>query len=242
MTTRTYRLRRADMDRGWHVLDASGRPLGRLASEVSGLLLGKHKPTYEPHLPMGDHVVVVNADQVRITGNKATQKVYYRHSGYPGGLRERTFEEQMARDPRRVIERAVRGMLPHNSRGRELFRRLKVYVGPEHPHTAQVMAGTGARTRKRTARVEVEPPAAAVVTPVAAPEVEVAAEVAAEPATETARPAARTGSLSRWRRSELDDEATRLGIEIDPAWKKADVIAAIEERRASTEAAEEQDE
>lgn len=244
MTTKTYRLRKADMDRSWHVLDASGRPLGRLASEVSKLLLGKHKPTYEPHLPMGDHVVVVNADRVRVTGNKATEKVYYRHSGYPGGLRERTFEEQMARDPRRVIEHAVRGMLPHNSRGRELFRRLKVYVGPEHPHTAQVMAGTGARARKRAARAEVELPAAAVVKPVAAPEapeVAEAAQVAAEPAAETAQPPARTGSLSRWRRAELDEEATRLGIEIDPGWNKADVIAAIEERQASAEAAEEQD-
>jgi len=129
------------MDRRWHVIDATGRPLGRVASEIAQLLLGKHKATYEPHLAMGDFVIVVNAKQVAVTGRKAEQKVYYRHTGYPGGLRERTYREQVARDPRFVIERAVRGMLPHNARGRELFRHLKVYAGPEHPHQAQVGAG-----------------------------------------------------------------------------------------------------
>ena len=229
MTMKTYRLRKAEMERGWHVLDASERPLGRLASEAARLLLGKHKPTYEPHLPMGDYVVVVNAQRVRISGNKATQKVYYRHSGYPGGLRERSFEEQMALDPRRVVETAVRGMLPHNALGRELFRHLKVYPGPDHPHVAQVMAGTGARARKRAARA----PAA---TETAAPQQQLAA---AEPApAEAAAPAATPGSLSRWRRAELDEEAKRLGIEIEPKWKKADVVAAIEEQRAVTDAAE----
>ena len=231
MTTKTYRLRKAEMERRWHVLDASERPLGRLASEAARLLLGKHKPTYEPHLPMGDYVVVVNAQRVRISGNKATQKIYYRHSGYPGGLRQRTFEEQMERDPRRVVETAVRGMLPHNALGRELFRHLKVYPGPDHPHVAQVMAGTGARARKRAARV----PGAAET---AAPEQQLAAP---EPAPgEAAAPAARPGSLSRWRRVELDEEAKRVGIEIEPNWKKADVVAAIEEQRAVTDAAEEQ--
>ena len=228
MTAKTYRLRKADMESSWHVLDAGGRPLGRLASEVAALLLGKHKPTYEPHLAMGDYVVVVNAGQVRLTGNKESQKVYYRHSGYPGGLRERSFEEQMDRDPRRVVETAVRGMLPHNSRGRELFRHLKVYAGPEHPHEAQVMAGTGERARKRAARV-----ATAAAEPVAP----VATAVAEAPA-----PAARSRSLSRWLRSELDDEAVRLGIEIAPEWNKADVIAAIQEQRAANEAPEQQSE
>ena len=160
MTTKTYRLHSGSMDRSWHVLDAKGRPLGRLASEAAQLLMGKHKPSYEPHLAMGDFVVVVNAKEVAITGNKTQQKVYYRHSGYPGGLKERTLQEQLDRDPRRVVERAVKGMLPGNSLGRELFRHLKVYAGPSHPHQAQVRAGTGSRTRQRSE----QPPAAAVGT------------------------------------------------------------------------------
>jgi large subunit ribosomal protein L13 len=245
MTTKTYRLSAKQMDRRWHVIDASGRPLGRLASEAAGLLLGKHKPTYEPHLPMGDHVVIVNAEQVAITGDKRRNKVYYRHSGYPGGLRERTFEEQMARDPRRVIERAIKGMLPRNSRGRELFRHLKVYIGPEHPHEAQVAAGTGARARKRAAQeakaaeVAAAAPAAETAPPpeVVAPEAEApvvepeAAEAAPEAVAEEAveRP---TGALRRWRRSELDAEAGRLGITIEDGWRKDDVVEAIEAYRA----------
>jgi large subunit ribosomal protein L13 len=162
MTTKTFRLHSGSMDRPWHVLDAKGRPLGRLASEAAQLLMGKHKPTYEPHLPMGDYVVVINAKESVITGNKATQKVYYRHSGYPGGLKERTYQEQFDRDPRRVIERAVRGMLPSTTLGRELFRHLHVYSGPTHPHAAQVRAGTGARAQHRA---EVEAAAAASGTP-----------------------------------------------------------------------------
>lgn len=160
MTTKTYRLSGKAMDRKWHVLDAEGVPLGRIASEAAKLLLGKHKPTYEPHLAMGDFVVVVNASKVAFTGDRQA-KVYYRHTGYPGGLRERTLEDQLERDPRRVIEKAVKGMLPHNARGRELFRHLKVYRGPEHPHQAQVMAGTGARARKRgeTSQAAVSAPA-----------------------------------------------------------------------------------
>ena len=130
----------------------------------------------------------------------------------------------------------MRGMLPHNARGRELFRHLKVYAGPDHPHTAQVMAGTGARARKRAARAEAEPRATAV--PAVVEEAEHGAEEAAPPAAPSepaaAAPGPRgTGSLSRWRRAELDEEAARLGIEIDPAWRKAEVIAAIEERRAT---------
>ncbi|MEX2230176.1 MAG: 50S ribosomal protein L13, partial [Dehalococcoidia bacterium] len=160
MTTKTYRLRAADIDRAWQVVDAADRPLGRVASEAAHMLLGKHKPTYEPHLSMGDHVIVVNAGQVVLTGNKAEQKVYYRHSGYPGGLRTRSFEVQMQKDPTRVLERAIRGMLPHTSLGRELFRHLRVYAGADHPHTAQVMAGTGERARKRVSRDEREAAAA----------------------------------------------------------------------------------
>jgi large subunit ribosomal protein L13 len=248
MTTKTYRLKAAQIDRSWHVLDAAGRPLGRLASEAARLLLGKHKPDYEPHLAMGDFVVVVNAAHVRLTGHKAEQKVYYRHSGYPGGLRERSFEKQMEMDPRRVVEKAVKGMLPHNSRGRELFRRLKVYSESDHPHTAQVMAGTGARARKRAAQEEAAALTAAKAAPAveAAPATPAATPAAAPVAAETAAPATepvaagddtpvRTGALSRWLREELDQEATRLGIEIEPDWKKGDVVAAIEAHRASAE-------
>ncbi len=143
MTTKTFRLSGNSLDRRWHVVDAAGRPLGRIASEVAQVLLGKHKPTYEPHLAMGDHVVIVNAGEVAVTGQKSLQKTYYRHTGYPGGLRERTLREQMAMAPTRVVERAVKGMVPHNARGRAIMRRLKVYVGPEHPHEAQVNAGRG---------------------------------------------------------------------------------------------------
>ena len=151
MTTKTYRLSAKQFDRRWLVVDAGGRPLGRVASEAARWLLGKHKPDYEPHLPMGDYVIVINASEVVLTGNKAQQKVYYRHSGYPGNLRQRTFEEQMERDPRKVLERAIRGMLPHTRLGRELFRHLRVYSGADHPHEAQLRAGTGARARRRAA-------------------------------------------------------------------------------------------
>ena len=149
ITMRTFRLSEKAMDRRWHVLDARDMPLGRLASEASKLLLGKHKPTYEPHLAMGDFVVVINAAGIALTGTKGADKVYYRHTGHPGGLRERSVQEQLERDPRRVVEKAVKGMLPHNARGRELFRHLHVYAGPDHPHEAQVNEGTGARARKR---------------------------------------------------------------------------------------------
>ena len=206
------------MDRRWQVLDAGGRPLGRVASDAARLLLGKHKPTYEPHLPMGDYVIVINASEVALTGNKAQTKVYYRHSGYPGNLRERTFEQQMARDPRKVIERAVRGMLPHNRLGRELFRHLRVYAGPDHPHEAQLRAGTGARARRRAAAAEVEVEAAGAVAVASESEEAAAGDEAA---------LRLSGSLNRFRRGELDTEAERLGIEIDPDWKKSDVVEAI---------------
>ncbi|GMU41811.1 MAG: 50S ribosomal protein L13 [Chloroflexota bacterium] len=148
MTTKTYRLSGNDVDRRWHVLDAAGRPLGRVANEAARLLLGKHKPTYEPHLAMGDFVIVINASKVDVTGTKQTSKVYYRHTNYPGGLRARTFQEQMNRDATRVIEKAVKGMLPSGVRGRAMLRMLKVYSDQTHPHQAQLAAGTGTRARK----------------------------------------------------------------------------------------------
>ncbi|MFM1798667.1 MAG: hypothetical protein RLZZ117_945 [Cyanobacteriota bacterium] len=127
----------ATLDRQWFVVDAADQTLGRLASEVAQVLRGKNKPTYTPHLDTGDFVVVINAEKVRVTGNKATQKLYKRHSGRPGGLKTETFAHLQARLPERIIETAVKGMLPHNSLGRQLFRKLKVYSGPDHPHAAQ---------------------------------------------------------------------------------------------------------
>jgi len=137
---KSYSLKAKEIDKGWHVVDATGQTLGRLASRVALLLMGKHKPTYSSHLDMGDFVVVVNAEKVRVTGKKLTDKVYYHHSGYMGGLKETTLQELLARRPGRVVEMAVRGMLPRNKLGDKLFKHLKVYAGPDHPHQAQVNA------------------------------------------------------------------------------------------------------
>ena len=137
---RTYSTKASDIEREWWVMDASGKTLGRLASEVAGLLKGKHKPIYSPHLDVGDYVIVVNAAKVRVTGNKLTQKIYYRHSQYPGGLKSTSLKRMMETYPTRVIEHAVKGMLPHNRLGAAMFKKLKVYPGAEHPHQAQVKA------------------------------------------------------------------------------------------------------
>ena len=136
---KTYSPKASEIVRQWHVIDASGQTLGRLSSKIAQLLKGKHKPYYVPHLDVGDYVIVVNAEKVRVTGDKLETKNYYRHSGYPGGLKEVTLGVQLRTRPERVIEHAVKGMLPHNSLGRAMFRKLKVYVGPTHPHQAQVV-------------------------------------------------------------------------------------------------------
>ena len=135
---KSYSPKAADIVRSWHVVDASGQTLGRLASEIAQLLKGKNKPYYAPHMDTGDYVVVVNADKVRVTGDKLETKVYYRHSGYPGGLKAVKLGTQLQVFPTRVIEHAVKGMLPHNALGRAMYRKLKVYAGPTHPHGAQV--------------------------------------------------------------------------------------------------------
>ena len=137
---RTYSTRAADIDRKWWVIDAADKTLGRLATEVAVLLKGKHKPTYTPHIDVGDYVIVVNAAKVRVTGNKLTQKIYYRHSQYPGGLKSTSLKRMMETHPTRVIEHAVKGMLPHNRLGSAMIKKLKVYPGAEHPHEAQVKA------------------------------------------------------------------------------------------------------
>jgi large subunit ribosomal protein L13 len=134
---RTYSPKAADIERRWYVVDADGETLGRLASRVARLLSGKHKELYAPHLDTGDHVVVVNAARVAVSGDKLHTKVYARHSGYPGGLREETLEQLLARRPEEVVRRAVKGMLPRNRLGVQQLRKLKVYAGPDHPHEAQ---------------------------------------------------------------------------------------------------------
>mgnify|MGYP001246311697 FL=1 len=127
----------ADVQRDWLVIDADGKVLGRLASEVAQILRGKHKPTYSPHMDTGDHVVIINASKIVVTGRKAQQKIYYRHSQYPGGLKEVPYERMFAKNPERVVRMAVKGMLPHNTLGRMMYRKLKVYNGSDHPHEAQ---------------------------------------------------------------------------------------------------------
>ncbi len=149
MVMKTYAVKARDIVQDWHVVDAEGQTLGRLASRVASLLRGKHKPLFPPHLNMGDYVVVSNAGKVRVSGRKAEQKLYYRHSGYIGGLKAESLAKLLARRPERVIERAVWGMLPHNRLGRQLIRHLKVYAGPDHPHEAQVRASEKRRTRHR---------------------------------------------------------------------------------------------
>lgn len=137
VVTRTIHCSINEIDRHWHVIDASGWVLGRLASEVAVLLRGKHKPIFSPHLDTGDFVVIVNAERVVLTGKKLKDKLYYRHSGYPGGLKTTTAEQMMKSHPTRILEAAVRGMLPKTKLGDALFRKLKVYAGPTHPHASQ---------------------------------------------------------------------------------------------------------
>ena len=137
---RTYSTKVADIERKWWVIDASGKNLGRLATEAAVLLKGKHKPMYTPHLDVGDYVVIVNAGKIEVTGKKLTQKIYYHHSNYPGGLKSVSLEKMLETHPTRAVEHAVKGMLPHNRLGAAMFKKLKVYAGAEHPHKAQVKA------------------------------------------------------------------------------------------------------
>jgi len=144
----TLSTRISEVKREWHVIDATNKTLGRLATDVARLLRGKHKPTFSPSLDTGDFVVVVNAAKVRVTGKKADIKIYYHHSGYPGGLKSNSLAELLQNRPTRVIEHAVKGMLPHNSLGRTQFKKLKVYAGPDHPHQAQVASKDASQEAK----------------------------------------------------------------------------------------------
>ena len=134
---KTISMRAEDVQRSWYVIDANNQTLGRLATEVARRLRGKHKAEYTPHVDTGDYIVVINADKVRVTGNKTTDKMYYRHSGYPGGIKSVSFQKLRDTHPDRIIEKAVKGMMPRNPLGRAMLRKLKVYAGSEHPHSAQ---------------------------------------------------------------------------------------------------------
>jgi len=147
---KTYSAKPSDIKREWHIFDASGKVLGRLATQIARLLMGKHKPIFSRNLDVGDYVVVINADKVRVTGKKAEQKLYYRHSGYPGGIKSISLERMMKTHPERVIEYAVKGMLPHNRLGARMRKKLKVYAGDTHPHLGQVKASSTEVTTKES--------------------------------------------------------------------------------------------
>ncbi|MDK2821176.1 MAG: large subunit ribosomal protein [Clostridia bacterium] len=134
---RTYMAKPHEVERKWYVIDAAGKTLGRVATEAARLLRGKHKPIYTPHVDSGDHVIIINAEKVHLTGKKLYQKKYIRHSGYPGGLKVMRYDRLLEKFPERAIEKAVKGMIPHNSLGRKVFKKLKVYRGGSHPHQAQ---------------------------------------------------------------------------------------------------------
>jgi large subunit ribosomal protein L13 len=137
MGTKTWNAKPGELERGWHLVDAEGQTLGRLATRIADTLRGKDKPQFTPHVDTGDFVVVVNAEKIAVTGKKLDDKMYHRHSGYPGGLRSRSLREQLERRPTEVLRKAVKGMLPRNRLGRAQIKKLKIYAGPEHPHAAQ---------------------------------------------------------------------------------------------------------
>lgn len=144
---KTYTAKAADIEREWHIVDATDKTLGRLSTQIARMLMGKHKPIYTPSQDTGDFVVVINAEKVRITGNKAQQKLYYRHSGYPGGLKSISLEKTLQTHPTRALEYAVKGMLPHTRLGNVMRKRLKVYAGDKHPHAAQLKAANEKETK-----------------------------------------------------------------------------------------------
>jgi large subunit ribosomal protein L13 len=141
MFMKTHTVKKSEIQERWYVVDASERPLGRLASEVANALRGKHHPEFSPHLSLGDHVIIVNADKIYVSGNKREDKLYYRFSGYPGGLKVKSMRDVIEDDPTAVVRQAVRKMLPHTRLGRRMLKKLKIYAGPEHPHTAQKPQG-----------------------------------------------------------------------------------------------------
>ena len=234
----TEHTRPADRVEKWHVVDAEGERLGRLATEVAGLLQGKHRPDYSRHQLNDDFVIVVNASKVGASGNKMAQKVYYRHSGYLGSLRTRTLEEMLGRFPERVIELAVKGMLPRNRLGRRMLRRLKVYAGPTHPHEAQVRLGMG---KRREAAITTARPAAPEA-PVEEPPVEETAVATAAAEAETdeaaAGPAVETAVATAAAEAEADEAAAEAPVE-ETAVAAAEVEAVAEAPAEEAAASEE---
>ena len=134
---KTYSAKPREVEAKWYLIDASGKTLGRLSTTIANILRGKHKPQYTPHIDTGDFVIVVNADKIKVTGKKETDKIYYHHTGYPSGLRSISYQDLMEKHPTRALEKSVRGMLPHNTLGEEQFKKMKIYAGPDHPHEAQ---------------------------------------------------------------------------------------------------------
>ncbi len=204
----TFRVKASEIYKDWHVIDATDQPLGRVASEAAILLRGKHKPTYEPHLDDGDFVIIINASRVRVTGRKASQMMYYRHSGYPGGLKKRTYPQQLARFPDRVLERAIKGMLPGGTLGESMAKHLKVYARANHPHQSQVAGSANAKAAREAAAAAhiIEPMKAPRLRPLSIPQGSVApvavmaaavvAEAVVEPVAEAPKAASRTRKVA----------------------------------------------
>ena len=251
----TKHTRPTDRNERWHVIDAEGERLGRLATKVAGILQGKHRPDYSRHQLNEDFVIVVNAAKIGASGNKMTQKLYYRHSGYLGSLRTRTLDEMLARFPERVIELAVKGMLPRNRLGRRMLRRLKVYAGATHPHEAQVRIGLGKRSaapaapattpsrRRRKAPAAKPEPAVEQAVPAAEPEV---AEAVAEPEVaevaeaEVAENAAAEEAVAEAEVAEaVEEPAAEAEAEVAEEPAAEDEAEVVEESADEAEAAEE---
>jgi large subunit ribosomal protein L13 len=239
MTTRLkpHNVKQSDLTAEWHVIDARDKTLGRLSSEIATLLQGKHKPTYTPHLVSGDFVVVVNADKFRVSGNKLAKKMYYRHSGYHGGLTEQTLSDVLSKNPTMALKKAIKGMLPKNTLGRHMLGRLKLYVGEEHPHEAQVNAAEGVRLGKgantpKPAGTSAKGPAAK--TKISTAEKPAAAAPVADAPSATEAPAA-TGTdddLLPLTVAQLKELAEERGVELPPKARKADIIEALGSAKA----------
>lgn len=247
----TYRQKASEIYKDWHVIDAAGRPLGRVASEAATLLRGKHKPTFEPHLDAGDFVIVVNASRVVVTGRKAGQNRYYRHSGYPGGLKSRSYTEQLEKFPEKVIEQCVWGMLPKGSLGEQIIKHLKVYRGPTHPHQSQVTGSERAKEARVQAaaglaaapasppirlRMKVQRPAAPLDASEAAPVEQAPAPPVAEIAVEAPPPAQDVDVPA----GSAPDEASAEAPKRTPRRKTAEPAAAVEPSATGLEAAAEE--
>ena len=231
---RTFSPKKSEIERGWRVIDAEGETLGRLATRIAAILRGKDKPTYTMHMSVGDNVIVINAEKVRVTGQKEQQKTYYRHTQYPGGLRAVTLSTLREKHPERIIQNAVKGMLPHNRLGRQNLRRLHVYAGPEHPHEAQVRAGLGAAGRRKQAELEAQ---AAAPEPVAAPE-ETAPVV---PPTRRRRRAATQAAEETPPEATTEAQATEQAAPAPPTRRRRRTAAQAAEETTSEATAEAQD-